>query len=150
MKVCFILFVLLLLTIGCSEENKKDESVNKCLAVQCDEWKECNPSTGFCELKSGKCDSVFDCNGNRTKQLIDDEICANQSLNGFPKEITITNVGTGNCTVNNIHISEETDSQIFWVQKMNGEELGFFPIIIENAQSFSFLVMFKPTAVQAQ
>ncbi len=36
-------------------------SENICLNVTCDEWKDCNPTNGLCELKEGKCELTQDC-----------------------------------------------------------------------------------------
>ncbi len=72
----------------------------------------------------------------------------NQSANGFPKQVSVTNKGSEPCTVGNVYLSAETDSTIFWMTDAT-VPIPTFPTTLGRFESFSFLVMFKPTAVQA-
>ncbi|MBN2693262.1 choice-of-anchor D domain-containing protein [bacterium] len=71
------------------------------------------------------------------------------SENGFPKAVSITNKGSENCLVQDIKLSESTDGAVYWLKGVDSDELPTLPATLERFQSLSFLVYFKPTAVQA-
>ncbi len=71
------------------------------------------------------------------------------SENGFPKAVSITNKGSENCIVNDIKLSETTDSAVYWLKGVESDNLPTLPATLERFQSLSFLVYFKPTQVQA-
>ena len=66
--------------------------IDLCANPNCDEWRECNPENGVCELKTGRCGTTDDCSG--------DNACNNQHICENP----CTNVNCsnhGSCSVVN-------------------------------------------------
>jgi len=60
MKKLFLMFIFLSAIVSCGGETKE---TNKCDGVSCNEWEQCNATSGVCEAKSGRCNANRDCAG---------------------------------------------------------------------------------------